>query len=597
MLVFNVNEASAKKQTVKSQMIGEHQNRILLENFPADTDVFYTILADQTVLAEGNQKTDQNGLLKLKLLKTAPSLTKTIVYDFKIENNGDYFDILMKQDIKSGKIRSVGRGLDQFSDIKILSTNKAIMTKADWSGAFAKDFFAPTNKETENTFEIALYGFENIDNLTSQKPYIIKVLQAPGGGLLSDTPNLPPTLSPPVVGGRGSYPLSTSNAGHLKAVSAKIVENYVTALMLMTEQLSVVMMDQMHAIGHFFDAKVQMETQRTYQELTAKAVKDYHPGVLGCEVGTYVRSLAKTDARVTANKLVLNEAMMARYRNEAGSTSAPGINSEMQARLRQYREVYCNPKDNNLGLEFMCEHDQDGNVNNSTIGAAPDGGIGVETANKLRINKDIDYARTIAFPLTVDVDMTDGVDVEDEEDVIALAKNLYWPSIVNYGAPTSLPEKANSFLDMQRVIALKNVAHNSYTNLVGLKSRAETPASAPGPGEHPGWSHMKTLLRDFGITDDEIVTMLGEEPSYWAQMDVLTKKMYQLPSFYTNLYDKPANVDRMSVALDAFKLMQMRDHYNSQLRHEMLKSGLVEAELVLGNHYSEPASTLLFGTR
>lgn len=98
---------------------------------------------------------------------------------------------------------------------------------------------------------------------------------------------------------------------------------------------------------------------------------------------------------------------------------------------------------------------------------------------------------------------------------------------------------------------------------------------------------MKAMLREFGIqdrnasgsTDDEIHAMLGVRPSYYAQMEVLTKKIYQTPDFYTNLYDKPVNVERIGVAMDAISIMNQRDRYESLLRREMLTAMLVEDAL------------------
>ena len=98
-----------------------------------------------------------------------------------------------------------------------------------------------------------------------------------------------------------------------------------------------------------------------------------------------------------------------------------------------------------------------------------------------------------------------------------------------------------------------------------------------------GWNFMKSLIREFGtFTDDQIHDMLGDRPSYYAQMEVLTKKLYQHPNFYTNLYDKPANVDRIGASLDAIAIMHQRDRYESMLRREMLTALLVEEALNSG---------------
>jgi len=592
------NAAHANKADPKDAIKSQSQTMIL-QNFPVNAEVYYTIFSGSNLLGEGREETDENGALSINTPLGNADAQSSIVYDLKISKDGDYLDVLLRQNLQSGKITTSGKGLDQFSEISILTSDKNMRTKADWSGAFNETSLMSKKTGKEKTFEIALNGFSNLGDMGAQpSPAIIKVLSAPNGGLVTQTPNQTPSLSPPTSG----YAQSTGSAGQLSATSSKIVQNYVTALMLMTDQLSAVMMSQLTSIGQFFDAKMQMEVQRTHQELRAQAIKDYHPSEQMCTIGSSVRSLASTEQRITTNKYALNNVMMSHYRNQLSSSSAINGQNEVASRLKQFREVYCNLKDSQLGLWFMCEHDQNADTSDSTMGqAAPDGvgaqhgmappnTVGEQYAHLNRINKDVDYTRTLDYPQTVDVDMTDGVEADDEEDVIALAKNLYWPTIINFTDPESLPDKQAGMLDLQRVTALKNMAHTSYTNLVGMKARAETPAS----GVEPGWAYMKTLLKDFGITEDEIEQMVGVQPSYWAQMDVLTKKMYQMPSFYTNLYDKPVNVERMSVTLDAIKLMQARDYYNSRLRHEMLNSARLETELVNGGHYDRPKSILLF---
>jgi hypothetical protein len=60
---------------------------------------------------------------------------------------------------------------------------------------------------------------------------------------------------------------------------------------------------------------------------------------------------------------------------------------------------------------------------------------------------------------------------------------------------------------------------------------------------------------------------------------MLTKKVYQQPEFYTNLYDAPANVERKSAAIHAIKLIQDMDKFNSVLRSEQNLSVLLELYL------------------
>jgi hypothetical protein len=103
---------------------------------------------------------------------------------------------------------------------------------------------------------------------------------------------------------------------------------------------------------------------------------------------------------------------------------------------------------------------------------------------------------------------------------------------------------------------------------------------------------MRHLIRELGVTkDEELVHMLGDHgteatgddvkyrPSYYAQLEVLTKKIYQNPEFFTDLYDTPANIKRKGAALQAMNLVLDRDIYDSYLRSEILTSLLLELRL------------------
>ena len=59
----------------------------------------------------------------------------------------------------------------------------------------------------------------------------------------------------------------------------------------------------------------------------------------------------------------------------------------------------------------------------------------------------------------------------------------------------------------------------------------------------------------------------------------MTKQIFTREQFYTNLYDKPANVDRKGAAIQALNLVQNMDLFESKLRNEALLAVLVEMEL------------------
>ncbi len=344
-------------------------------------------------------------------------------------------------------------------------------------------------------------------------------------------------------------------------------EVYTEALEKMTTAISTVAMHQMLILGTLFDAKSQLETQHVQQELQAIAHKDYHPSDQMCRFGSFVKTVAHTEAKGELDSRALSNILTERMLNVRNSSSSEGPSTDVRARLNKFVTTYCDPKDNNDSLDILCTHSD-----------------GVGGSDNARLNKDINFTRTINNALTLDVNFTQansGSATVEEEDVIALAKNLYWPEVFTVIPEASLRESSQDsaafqkYLQARRHIAMQNVAQNSYTKVVGM--RAKAPADL---GNENGGAFMKSMMREFGLEDDDIHNLLGDYPSYNAQMDVLTKKIYQSPKFYTNLYDKPANVERIDVSMSAIGLMNARDHYDSVLRREMLISLLVEQALL-----------------
>lgn len=323
------------------------------------------------------------------------------------------------------------------------------------------------------------------------------------------------------------------------------------AMMMMTEQLTAVAMQQMFIVGSFFDAKHQLETQRLFQQLHAQAHKDYHPSEGVCEVGTAARALAASDRKAEFNMIALGQHSMQRQLLSNKTSAGVGTAGDVSDRVEKFKTTYCDPADNNSGLDTMC------------------GGGGAAD----RRNKDVDFTRAIEAPLTLQVDFTNGTASNpDEEDVIALSKNLFAHTLFRTLPETYLKVGKNQekYLDGRAVMAKRSVAQNSFNALVGMKSEGSGGSTA----------FLGAILRELAMPDDEIREVLGSErPSYFAQMELLTKKIYQNPDFYTNLYDKPVNVARKGVAMQAIQLMQDRDLYRSQLRTESMLSVLLEIEI------------------
>ena len=231
------------------------------------------------------------------------------------------------------------------------------------------------------------------------------------------------------------------------------------------------------------------------------------------------------------------------------------------------------------------------------IGLFISAGEDIGGEDSYRFNKDIDYHRTIVQPWTLNVNFTEGTDpTADEEDVLAMAVNLYSREVFKRPQSKDLmppPEESGSlttlqeaYMDARAVLAKRSVAENSYNALVGMKSS----------GTAGSRDFLQAILAELGIEDTtenvqradsdspsevtKLDALLGQNPSYYAQMEVLTKKIYQNPDFYTNLYDTPANVSRKGVAIQAIGLMQKFDLLKSFLRNEANQSVLLELAII-----------------
>lgn len=347
------------------------------------------------------------------------------------------------------------------------------------------------------------------------------------------------------------------------------------AMGMMASQMSTIAMQQVNMIGAFFDAKHQLETQRLFQRLTAEAHEDYQPTEGLCVVGTASRSLNASERKSNLVKNALSQRIMDRQLRSGASVSALDDESDFENRLRQFVQVYCNKADNTNGLSYLCAN----------------GGN-----NSPRMNKDINFTRTIDTKLTLDIDFVapptplteeeeearedDPLlatnDNADQEDVMALMANLFAHTPLPPLSPLELAAQdgqpramAYRYMDYRSLAAKRSVAQNSFVAMMAERSSGDMEV-AP---------YIKKIVTELGLSPEETEEVLGERPSYFAQMEVLTKKLYQNPNFYTQLYDKPANVLRKGAAVQAISLMQQRDLFESQLRSEAVIAVMLETML------------------
>lgn len=379
----------------------------------------------------------------------------------------------------------------------------------------------------------------------------------------------------------------------------------------MLTQMAASAMQYTQIIGEFLDAQIQMDTQRVMRKLLFDAHKDYVPSQTFCHFGTNVRSLAATESRGRFNALTLSKMSLDR---QMGISNMAGSNikgDDYKARWNQFIKVHCDPRDNNFQLGGQ----------NGLILACGSGGAD----NNNRINRDINYTRLIDKPRTLNVDFNNttlNVQVEpfaskitgaihqpgDEEDVIALSKNLYGNKVLSRGLSRKKLKKETAkklYIALRSVAAKRNVAQASYNAIVALKSSGTTheheeDVSRPtmtGPvtvdlETKQTRRFMAAIIRELVPASSEgvypvdpndewgdIFDLIGYSPSYYSQLEILAKRIYQNPNFYVNLYETPANIARKKVAMKAIELMVDRAIYESQIRREMSISVLLASKL------------------
>ncbi len=527
---------------------------------------------------------DENGRALLPPMQRA-----FINYSFEIPHQGKTITIEMDHDPRSGNARIKTSGLEKFSNIQIGDPLNKLLKKSDWAGIFSQSDIIDYSKGAD--YKLAFAGMGLPGNSIGKNPAVIEVVVAVGGG---PTPALVNIYDPPIglcgapiasTDGASVFQTSTCNEPrmetHIEGFGpGTVAYNIALPMMAMAEELTAVMMQQMQIIGGFIDAAEQNETQRDIRALTAQANKDYHPSEQLCRFGTFIRSVSNAEHKGDLNREALSNTLSTFYNNAENMSSSEGFDMDMKSRIELFRSTYCDPNELGGTLWEFCRHEE-----NSATPTSPSG----SNAARDRYNKDIDVYQSFLKPLTINVDFNSGIYNGAEFDMIALGKNLYWPVSPNPGSPDKLEQGHQALMAMRQIAAMHNVAHNSFTNMVGMKSRTNNTL-----GVQSGSAYMKSFLRELGFpSDDDIHEYMGPywgetppaaadnfSPSYYAQMEILTKKIYQDPTFYTNLYDKPVNVERINGALEAIQLMHGRDRYESLLRQEMLLSLLVEQGII-----------------
>ncbi|MEM6811363.1 MAG: hypothetical protein AAF549_02740 [Pseudomonadota bacterium] len=341
---------------------------------------------------------------------------------------------------------------------------------------------------------------------------------------------------------------------HRRWLIEAVWEAYVLpSMMLMTEQITTAAMKQVFIIGTLLDAKNQLETQRLLQELDADIHAKYHPGIQGCQFTTLTRSLARAEREKEVNEYAIAQRFIQRQALNGDTVSAGGPQNDIRSRWEQYQSDFCTPADLGNGLTTSCNN---GNAN--------------------RVNNDVNFTE-LAMKNNLNINFVNAPASADEADIMALQSNLYGHKIFPQIPQNRLADENGGvkvkgmevYLKMRAVMAKRSVAQAAFASFVAARTES-------GEAVQP---YMDGMLREMGISEEARIARFGEFPSHHTQMYFLTNTMFQDPTFYSELYDKPENVDRTKVAIQAINLKLEHDKYESVLRTNAIQSVLLEAYL------------------
>lgn len=326
------------------------------------------------------------------------------------------------------------------------------------------------------------------------------------------------------------------------------------AFRLMSRQFSANMMHQVYMVGTFFDSKQMLEEQRWMQAQQARAHKDYHPDEQICTISSFTKGLSAAENHQRISMGVLNKYILDREVNKKDTHTEKGKATEDWSLLPVYRSTYCNPENNNGELNSVCP-------------AAP--------ADTARIGRDINYTRLIDVASTINADFSSprGTDEEmdnNADDILALSRLLYNDTPYQYTDKEQLLRNDGEiYYDTRSISAVRGIARDSFSKIVGMRLK----------GSDGALEYMRVFMQQFGLSEEHINAFMTDNPSYFTQMEIMSKKLFEHPDFYTALITKPANVRRNAVALEAIEVMNRRDVYENMLRREMLLSMIVEMKL------------------
>jgi hypothetical protein len=347
---------------------------------------------------------------------------------------------------------------------------------------------------------------------------------------------------------------------HHEFMTEDLGETIAGHLRQMANQISAGLSAQTSSLGTFLNAQNQQDALLSLQKKQFARHQDQRVGDGLCRFPSLSNGLLRSDKLSALHQIALSEysldrqffsldpAIQGQQRTQKQNLIRNSQNDRAE-RWRQYTQKFCDRADGDEALKSVCRS------NNDTLQ-----------------NADISFGRSFWAQPTLDVTLDEtGANrtaTPDQETLFALQKNLYANELLTTDLNQSLRTPEN-MAHLRGVLAKRSIAENSFHALASQRIQGSDKITASS----------LALLQELGVPTQEAQKLLTNRPSYNAQMEVLTRKLYQTPRFYENLLTTRADQTRQQTAMKSIELMQGRDVYRSLERSEMLLALLVEMKL------------------
>lgn len=521
----------------------------------ADTAAFLTVKGQGMIPSQNvtlttgpkqsiTSKVSANGEVAFNNLRYKPSDKLSFALSYSVKGGGKTVpnNIVIDLDPYVGMVSIEGNATRAASIVLSVSSEDSSAIIANQSGYFAGS--ADTMKGFYQGDFRVVASLINVDDTCcprSFKPYNPVTIS------ISAQPEvLPKKAEAPIIETiqTATAEMTTADIAYGVSVPSEFMtETYVQETRNIADATVQALINASKMMGTFFNGQANLDAHRALQQAQAKAARKYLPSEALCRYGSLSLGLSASEAIANTNKNIM--ANMLIDKDSGIENTQASLQGKLEAQMKSFTGSNCDYTDSNTALAKACRNNR----------------------NDTRFNGDLDYTRNIDAPMTIPVDFSNSTAEPQEQDILALTENLFPTKNLNkQPKENDYVRNSQSFYSLQ---AFRSLARNSFLSLVSEKAQGTSNSA----------SFINALMTALGVPAASARAMMGDNPSYYAQMEVMTKKIYQDPAFYVNLMETPANVARQQAAIRAIKLQQQNDFAKVVKRREMLLAALLELKI------------------